>query len=744
MPSSIEATPDTAPYPTSEFLGAANLPLNDLFNLCRNATTEPCSIPVNVGLFFDGTNNHMERDRNGKRVPVPLTKEEKREARRKAKIEGLPDDEPQPMPLPDVLLTPERCSHSNVARLYLAYPDNKQSSGYHRYYIQGVGTPFPKIGEPTESQEGKAFAKGGLPRIVWGIFQAMNAIHYTVSRQVLYDDTFVGQLAQAYGREVGRTEPGRERQEPLTHEDWFAPHLGKLKAALAAKPKPAIPSVTVSVFGFSRGGAEAVAFCHLFDRLLEGGKLAGISARIQFAGLFDVVASVGGSASVARTMPLPGALFDGHWSWANDVDEPLPSCVETALHLIAAHEMRMNFPVTRIVGAREVYVPGVHSDVGGGYGPGEQGRSRGGQSALLSQIPLAFMYKEAQRAGVPLVPFSELREREQMDFEIEAPLAQAWEAYTAALDGQGNLLKKHMELYYRWRAARLLTLESSTSFQAASAQGQQDLREANAMLAGDLEALRYRRSHPRRNTADDGQHPVYGGSDSKRINQWHLIRANNHASLDDWERFALAIFDNPAPLPSAVEAFFDDFVHDSFAGFYMAGEVTEYDKRAKVREIMRKKPGDRNEFENKVAEITQRTGEARRKKEAGEPLSPDEERLLTAADHGTPYPTMSDDDAAEMRNPAILTQTATRREGGGYIIRRGYYPHEGFFLRRSKFEKDLEQVPLQRPLTPAQKKAAAARAEAADEKACRELVWSENLHVDIARTRTANQPVATV
>lgn len=740
MPSSLEATPAEAPFPINEYLGIAKTSPTDLFNVCADATQELCRIPVNVGLFFDGTNNHMERDRDGKRVPVPLTKEEKREAKRKAKVEGLPEEEPQPAPVPDVPLRPEQRSHSNVARLYLAYPGNKQSSGYHRYYIQGVGTPFPKIGEPTESQEGKAFAKGGLPRIVWGIFQVMNAVHMTVyTEEPLYKDEIVGQLAQAYSREVGRVDPSSERQEPLKHEDWFAPHLEKLQAALAAKPKPAIPSVTVSVFGFSRGAAEAVAFCHLFDRLLQAGKLAGIPARIQFAGLFDVVASVGGSASVAQTMPLPGALFDGHWSWANDVDEPLPGCVEKAVHYIAAHELRMNFPVTRIVGAREIIVPGVHSDVGGGYAPGEQGKSRGSQGLLLSQIPLAFMYREAMAAGVPLVPFSQLQDRDRIDFAIDAPLAKAWEAYAAALDGQGNLLKKHMELYYRWRAARLNTLEQTASFQAASAQSQQDLREANAMLAGDLEALRHRRDQAGSWTLGEERQPVYSASDTRRINQWHWIRANNRTSLDEWERFALAIFDHPEPLPPEVAAFFDDYVHDSFAGFYMAGEVTEYDKRAKVKEVMKKKPKDRNAFETRVAEITQKTAEAQRKKEAGEPLNAEEEELLQAAEKGTPYPTMSDTDAADMRNPAILTQTATRREGGGYIIRRGYYPHEGFFLRRSQFEQELQQAPQQGARSPAQQKADAAKAEAADDKAPREFVWSDNLRIDIPQARAAGQ-----
>jgi len=72
MSSSLEATPAQAPFPVPDYLGLAKLSPMDLYNLCQDATQEPCRIPVNVGLFFDGTNNHMERDRDGKRGHVPL------------------------------------------------------------------------------------------------------------------------------------------------------------------------------------------------------------------------------------------------------------------------------------------------------------------------------------------------------------------------------------------------------------------------------------------------------------------------------------------------------------------------------------------------------------------------------------------------------------------------------------------------------------------------------------------------
>ncbi|NMG75648.1 T6SS phospholipase effector Tle1-like catalytic domain-containing protein, partial [Aromatoleum diolicum] len=449
----ISAPPANAPFPAETVLqpsaqGHSAIALAS----CDSASDAPCSIPVQVGVFFDGTNNNQERDREGKRI-------------------GLPDPRTKiPAPMASKPLAPDECCHSNVVRLFRAFPGDKPTSGYFSYYIPGVGTPFKEIGELTETAGGKRFATGGESRIIFGLLQIINAVHRAVYKRPLYKDDQAGQFAQSYGGEVGRIEQRGNGKGPvtvMTHRKWFAPHLARLKAALVATPKPTIPSLTISVFGFSRGAAEAVAFCHLFDELLEAGRLAGIQARISFLGVFDTVASVGGSASIASTLPLPGAVFDGHWWWADRLLDPLPDCVHAGRHFISAHELRMNFPVTRLQGnIEEVYYPGVHSDVGGGYAPGDQGKGRGKQAALLSQIPLLHMYQAAREAGVPLVPFSELDVTVQDDMQVDAALASAWTAYTAALGEHGAFLTTHMELYYRWRAARLDTLETTASFRA--------------------------------------------------------------------------------------------------------------------------------------------------------------------------------------------------------------------------------------------------------------------------------------
>lgn len=679
----MHATPTDNIVPVAEFLTftAQEQSLLGLLH-CEDAGGPPCSMSVEVGLFFDGTNNNMERDLKGRRVPVPFSEKKRRQAER----EGEPTE---PAPLPNKPIKPQECSHTNVVKLFNAFVGNQQPKGCFRYYIPGVGTEFKEIGELAESQKGKAFADGGQERITWGLLQVLNALHLTCTggELPLYKDDPAGQLAQAYDKAVGQPEAdvfGEQPPKPLTHRDWFAPHIAKLKAKVAAKPKPTITRLNVSVFGFSRGAAQAVAFCHLFHDLLDDGKLAGVPAGIRFVGLFDTVASVGGSASMSKTLPLPKRIFDGHWAWGAHILKPLPPSVANGLHLIASHELRMNFPVTHQQGnIREVLFPGVHSDIGGGYAPGTQGKGRGGQKALLSQIPLAHMYKAARLAGVPLIPYSELPPRDKLDFDIDSSLASAWEAYLKELGEGGDRFERHMELYYRWRAARLNNLEETASFKAADAQEQEDLRSSNRMLAGDLEALRARKNMQGW-TPDYPRSQSFSHGDTKRINHWQFYRAQNAYPLDEWERWALEVFENPKPLPPEVMRFFDDYVHDSFAGFYMAGEVTEFDKRAKVAEVMEKKPEDRNRFERKIAEITEKTLNAGGKKFVGLPLNEEEQALLKQAEHDTPYPLMTDDDAPEIRNPLVTTQTYTRREGGGYVIHRGRYPEKGFQLRGTK------------------------------------------------------------
>ena len=652
----IGDSPDKAPYPVEKFfkLSTRERAIQS-WNCSQDATALPCSIPVRIGLFFDGTNNNLARDRNGEKVSI-----------------GGKEITGGTKKLPQV-----ECSHSNVARLFQAFSRNDYEKGIFSYYLPGVGTRFKEIGELTESSEGKAFAKGGQARIVYALLQIINSIYAVLLRQQLFSDKEAGAIAQAYDQTMAKLERERGSDNFNAHAVFFEKYLGMLKAATLANPKPNIPSVTLDVFGFSRGAAEAVAFCHMFDEILAGGKIATLPASINFLGVFDTVASVGVSASVSMTTILPQVLADGHFAWAARIKKPLPASVRSGRHYIAAHEQRMNFPITNQTGSanfKEVYFPGVHSDVGGGYSPGEGGKGRGHQSALLSQIPLAYMYKEACLEGAAFKTYEELDQTVKDDFEISKELASAWEAYCNGFKAQrqdvANGLRGHMAIYYYWRASRLENIEQTDFFKSTSKQARQDLSESNQMLKGDLAMLKQRIviRYP-----GDPELTVTN-KEAKTISQWHVIRTSTVPT--DWERWALSCFEKPKLLHPDITRFFDDYVHDSIAGFYLAGEVTEYDKRVKVASVMNMQPNRRNNFDKKIFALTNQVNEAVAKKKRGEVLSPDDEALVKEAENGTPYPLMTDEDAEDMGAKAIHTQTSSRREGGGYLLKRKSFPKD--------------------------------------------------------------------
>jgi Uncharacterized alpha/beta hydrolase domain (DUF2235) len=114
---------------------------------------------------------------------------------------------------------------------------------------------------------------------------------------------------------------------------------------------------------------------------------------------------------------------------------------------------------------KEYVYPGAHSDVGGGYSPGDQGKATGERTTLLSQIPLNDMFFEALNSGVALQRLDEMPGETRADFKIDPKLDSAFSAYAAwtvynekedvaAAKGAAaeNRMQYHMHLYWRWRA----------------------------------------------------------------------------------------------------------------------------------------------------------------------------------------------------------------------------------------------------------------------------------------------------
>lgn len=142
--------------------------------------------------------------------------------------------------------------------------------------------------------------------------------------------------------------------------------LAEIRAAADEAGSTVIEYLHVDAFGFSRGAAAARNFIHnacidpstmLHTALVMAGYEVG-EVVVKFVGLFDTVASYG---------PYYG----------DDTSELHLDAIRVAervVHLVAAEEHRENFRLTdiRSAGSKglEVFLPGVHSDVGGGYADG--------------------------------------------------------------------------------------------------------------------------------------------------------------------------------------------------------------------------------------------------------------------------------------------------------------------------------------------------------------------------------------
>jgi len=128
---------------------------------------------------------------------------------------------------------------------------------------------------------------------------------------------------------------------------------------------------------------ELLASRLLFSR---GDFITGIP--IQSVAVWDTVGSMG----------LPLYIQGQRRDAFSFVDTKLNSSVTHGYHAMALDERRRDFPVTRWVarqGVEEVWFSGCHSDVGGGYPPGETG---------LSDLALAWMMARLQAHGVSFAP----------------------------------------------------------------------------------------------------------------------------------------------------------------------------------------------------------------------------------------------------------------------------------------------------------------------------------------------------
>lgn len=433
----------------------------------------PCNKTLHITLAFDGTNNNDKADSSS---------------------------------------VPSSCS--NIARIFHAslggVPDI-QTAGFYRYYSPGVGTVFPDVREYTPRGNGLIGAAGGENRINWGLTRLIDVLKKVLTPEAplllpATQELIDGMATCWYGNVLtaGLMENGEKKRETA-----MRPYIDDLEKLLNkrrdAEEKPHILAMRLYVYGFSRGAAQARTFANWLQALTkkvgENGsteyRFAGLPISIEFLGIYDTVAAVG----LADSAPFAA----GHMDWADDTmrlpDEVMSKCQDTSLpddchflkrcvHLVSAHEQRASFPLDSIrrlpktadgkrdgnqpsgyrSGTVEYLYPGVHSDVGGGYSPGDQGKATAGTDHLLSQIALQHLFAEAFMAGAPLqvpptIVVKDIHEEwrgmapsTEIEFKIADELIKRFNAWQAEASGKTGpleeMIKKQQALITAWRIDR--------------------------------------------------------------------------------------------------------------------------------------------------------------------------------------------------------------------------------------------------------------------------------------------------
>lgn len=367
---------------------------NELCQAAGKLVEPPCCKTLHISLFFDGTGNNLNND----------------------------------------LYISSPKHPTNIARLFRATIGQGYAGGvqghteelvdlagtsgnkYYKYYIPGVGTPFPEVNDLDYSMPGLAFASFGEERANWGLLRIIDAMRRTSGLTEISD-------AEAYVAVTKMTSnlglEGSYKRKIVFNQLLNASDLApKIKqAVIQPEPgKPKLLGIKLYVYGFSRGAASARAFVSWLSDLLPGGGRKGskpelclvsggvkIPLSIEFLGLLDTVASVG----IANIAP----FAEGHMGWADDTMElPDNGLIKKCTHLVSSHEQRLCFPLDSICRSdgtypgyvTEVVYPGMHSDIGGGYPPGDQGKATGDTDGnLLSQIALHDMFSSAFDSGAP-------------------------------------------------------------------------------------------------------------------------------------------------------------------------------------------------------------------------------------------------------------------------------------------------------------------------------------------------------
>lgn len=413
----------------------------------RSHTPAPplaCGRTLHFGFFFDGFGRNLEEDLKENRV-------------------------------------------SNIGKLFLAHEldaPNAPSDEFYAYrksYLSGLGAAFDtSLGVQAGGTLNRAVSEvADIPGDIAGE-QALKGARDGLTGRSWWQrmQREVGSLADKPWKALKTLRDtllnsAAEALEPIRDSRWSAALLKtgvdtRLEGALAALNREIthlnsgqmpLRTIKVSVFGFDFGATLARAFVHmLLERSQQrDGYAVYRNARLEiiFAGLFDAVDRTAASVPPLEFfLPTTNVVEDGGL---------MPAQVRSVLHLVAAHERRF-YRRVRLLGDarrgwREVLMPGVSEDIGGGIAPGEQKPSN-----ELALVSLHQMYRAASSAGASLVPMEMLPAKGRVlaslfTYNDRTPsrynalgLARRYQDWVGRGEPGHDAFLHHMKYYIRWLA----------------------------------------------------------------------------------------------------------------------------------------------------------------------------------------------------------------------------------------------------------------------------------------------------
>ena len=499
-----------------------------------------CECILQIGIFFDGTGNNEELD--------------------------LP-----------------KLSHSNIARLSKVY---SRELNFFSIYVPGLGTPFPLIGETKKNTDGAGFGVGGEGRILMAILMLINIISQATISQLFFTNSEVNALCSAKVTSRTKREALSKYRIPNSLPNLeFSEKIEFIKSSIANLRKssknikcPIVKEILIDIFGFSRGAAEARVFCHWLSATMENTRFFDIPLRFRFLGLLDTVASVGKFDLALNAIP---GSTGGHSNWARADHLHILPQVENCIHFIAMHEQRKNFPLDTVAigdavipsNCHEYVYPGTHSDIGGGYAPGELGISYGDAPELadrkkLSQITLNHMYQCAVAAGVPFIELPEQIPTDKFHpFAICPKLAEDFKKFFEFSAPGPKRLSEWLLPYIVWRWRNRHNYLEIDHVKNANESDRKNLVDGNNEFASIGRRIELKGDENASEKYEKAAREVKGFDANSNYGEYRQNELSYLApeAVALQKRVSVELKD--MYIPKEITNFFELYVHDSVAGF---------------------------------------------------------------------------------------------------------------------------------------------------------------------------------